>query len=101
MRVDPGELGVTAAELHGVVDTYLNHREKLARYPGPVLVLHTEHDGLVDVSHGRRLYDWARGRKILKIFPHGNHNDIMFINAREYFALVAEFISSLELVAES
>jgi PhoPQ-activated pathogenicity-related protein len=57
--------------------------------------MHTQHDGLVDVSHGQRLYDWVPGRKELKIFPHGNHNDIMYVNAREYFKLLAGFVGSL------
>ena len=95
LRVDPAELGVSSEELDAEVDRRLNHRRKLAAYPGPLLVLHTQHDGLVDVSHGQRLYDWAPGRKTLKIFPQGNHNDIMFVNAREYFSLLAEFIATL------
>lgn len=96
LRVQPQELGCSAAELHAAVLEHLNHRQKMANYPGPVLVMHTEHDGLVDVSHGQRLYDWAAGVKRLKIFAQGNHNDIMFVNAREYFALLADFISGLD-----
>jgi len=95
LRVESGELGVTAEELEMVVAQQLNHQRKLSNYPGPVLVMHTQHDGLVDVSHGQRLYDWVPGRKKLKIFPHGNHNDIMYVNAREYFQLLAKFVDSL------
>lgn len=95
LRVDPEELGVSADALEAEVERNLNHQLKLGAYPGPVLVMHTQHDGLVDVSHGQRLYDWAPGKKRLKIFPHGNHNDIMYVNAREYFGLVAEFIGGL------
>lgn len=95
LRVDPEELGVGAAELGATVDRFLNHQRKLASYPGPLLVLHSEHDGLVDASHGRRLYDWAGGPKTLKIFPEGNHNDIMFVNAREYFSLLQNFFASI------
>lgn len=95
LRVDPEELGVGDAELAAVVDRSLNHRRKLAAYPGPLLVLHSRHDGLVDASHGQRLYDWAGGRKTLKIFPQGNHNDIMLVNAREYFGLLQEFVNLL------
>ena len=95
LRVDPQELGVGLAEFEAGVVQQLNHQQKMVSYQGPLLVMHTEHDGLVDVSHGQRLYDWAAGRKKLKIFPQGNHNDIMFVNAREYFALLAEFIDSL------
>ena len=95
LRVEPRELGVSAAELEAEADHRLNHQRKMASYSGPVLVMHTQHDGLVDVSHGQRLYDWAPGRKKLEIFPQGTHNDIMYVNAREYFSLLAEFIASL------
>jgi pimeloyl-ACP methyl ester carboxylesterase len=95
LRVAPQELGVELAELQAAVDQSLNHQQKMADYQGPLLVLHTRHDGLVDVSHGQRLYDWSGGRKKLKVFPQGNHNDIMFVNAQEYFGLLADFIASL------
>lgn len=95
MRVSPAELGVTTDEFDIVVSGSLDHQRKMAAYPGPSLVMHTRNDGLVDVSHGQRLYDWAAGRKKIKIFPQGNHNDIMFVNAREYFALLADFITSV------
>lgn len=96
LRVHPQEVGSTAAELAAVVKESLNHQQKMSRFKGPVLVLHTQHDGLVDVSHGQRLYDWAAGEKTLKIFSRGNHNDIMFENAPEYFSLLADFIDSLQ-----
>ncbi|MBN1958440.1 MAG: alpha/beta fold hydrolase [Desulfuromonadales bacterium] len=95
LRVEPAELNVSGDTLKQAVARHLNHQDKLKSFLGPVLVLHTQHDGLVDVSHGQRLYDWASGRKTLKIFPHGNHNDIMYVNAREYFSLLQTFISSL------
>ena len=95
LRVEPWELGVSAGELEVEVERSLNHHRKMTDYPGPVLVMHTQNDGLVDVSHGQRLYDWASGKKKLKIFPQGNHNDIMYVNAREYFKLLAEFISGV------
>lgn len=95
MRVSPDELGVAAAEFDTVVADFLDHQQKLAAYPGPVLVMHTQNDGLVDVSHGERLHQWAAGEKQLKIFLQGNHNDIMFVNAREYFGLLGEFVRSV------
>jgi fermentation-respiration switch protein FrsA (DUF1100 family) len=95
LRVEPWELGVSAGELEVEVERSLNHQRKMMDYPGPVLVMHTQNDGLVDVSHGQRLYDWASGKKKLKIFPQGNHNDIMYVNAREYFGALAAFIGDL------
>ena len=96
LRVVPQELGVGPEQLKTIVGEHLDHRLKLAGYPGPLLVLHSQFDGLVDVSHGQRLYDWAGGPKTLKIFPQGNHNDIMFVNAREYFALLGRFIAGCQ-----
>lgn len=96
LRVSPEELGVSPAAFEAEVAARLDHRRKLESYPGPTLVMHTRHDGLVDLSHGERLYRWAAGRKTLKIFPQGNHNDIMAVNARQYFALVREFVATLQ-----
>lgn len=95
LRVEPQELGVSAAELETEADSRLNHQRKMASFSGPVLVMHTQNDGLVDVSHGQRLYDWAPGKKKLIIFPQGTHNDIMYVNAREYFELVTEFVGDV------
>ena len=96
LRVDAGELGVSVVEFENEISRKLDHQAKMMGYPGPVLVMHTQNDGLVDVSHGQRLYDWASGKKTLKIFPQGNHNDIMYVNAREYFGALATFIADLE-----
>ncbi len=96
LRVSPDEIGVTMADFDRVVDESLNHQKKLAGYPGPVLILHTQHDGIVAVDHAKQLYQWVRGRKEINIFEHGNHNDIMFENAREYFSIIHDFIATLD-----
>jgi len=95
LRVHPQELGVNLTDFDAVVDAHLNQQRKLASYPGPLLVMHTRNDGLVSAQHAEKLYHWAPGRKELKIFPHGNHNDIMFVNTQEYFATLHHFIMSL------
>jgi pimeloyl-ACP methyl ester carboxylesterase len=95
LRVDPAELGVSPQALTEVVARRLDHERKLASFPGPVLVLHARHDDLVPVSHGERLYQWAAGEKRLQVFAQGDHNSIMFANAREYFATLADFIGKL------
>lgn len=95
LRVSAGELGVTGAQLDTAIAERLDHRRKLQTYPGALLVMHARHDDLVDVSHGQRLYDWGTGPKSLKIFPRGGHNDLMFVNAREYFARIEAFLSAL------
>lgn len=95
LRVDPFELGVGRRELEREVAGRLDHRAKIAGFGGPVLIMHTQHDGLVDVSHGRRLYDWATEPKQLKIFRHGDHNSILFENAGSYFSELRRFIATL------
>ncbi|WP_321494375.1 alpha/beta hydrolase [uncultured Desulfobacter sp.] len=96
LRVHPDELNVDLSTFRNAVDQQLNHQQKIASFKGAVLVLHTIHDGLVDVSHGQRLYDWARGRKTIKLFDHGDHNTIMMVNAPEYFASLNQFIRELD-----
>lgn len=95
LRVHPQELGVGLEEFDAVVDGRLNHQSKMAAYRGPVLIMHTRHDDLVSVRHAEKFNEWAAGRKELKIFAGGNHNDIMFVNAREYFSTLQRFINSL------
>ncbi len=95
LRMRPAELGVSAEEMAAAVARRLDHRQKLSRFPGPVLVMHARNDDLVDVSHGERLHLWAAGEKRLKIFARGDHNTILLANAREYFQELANFIGSL------
>lgn len=86
LRVHPAELGLDGQEFAEAVRARLDHRSKLAAFPGRVLVLHTRHDGLVDLSHGERLHAWASGPKRLRVFERGDHNSIMWANGQEYFA---------------
>lgn len=95
LRIDPRELALTAEQFEIAVVANCNHQEKLGRFAGPVLVLHARWDSLVEVSHGERLYQWSAGKKRLVVFPRGYHNDVMFVNAREYFTALGDFLASL------
>jgi len=95
LRVDPAELGVTEEDFAAGVSARLDHRAKIAAYGGPVLVLHAEHDGLVDVSHGRRLAAWAGARATLRTFPRGDHNSVLAENEAEYLGALEEFLARL------
>lgn len=92
LRVHPSELGGTA-EQWAHLEERLDHRAKIAGYTGPVLVLHTRHDGLVDVSHAERLHAWVGGQSRLRVFERGDHNSILFANADEYLGEVAAFLA--------
>ncbi len=95
LRVHPDEIGATLAELEKAVAARLNIRHDLENFHKPTLVLHTRHDGLVDVSHAERLADWCNGSTNLHIFSQGHHNDIMFVNGPHYFGLINDFLNSL------
>lgn len=95
LRVSPAELGVSPVALESAVASHFDHRAKLARYHGATLILHGRHDDLIDVSHGQRLFDWAKSPKVLKIFERGGHNDLLFHNLYEYFESIQRFINDL------
>ena len=92
LRVTPAELGGTRAQWHDLEER-LDHRAKITGYPGPVLLLHTRHDGLVDVSHAERLAAWAGERATLRVFARGDHNSILFENAPEYLGELSLFLA--------
>jgi hypothetical protein len=78
------------------VKRHFNHKQKLAGYVRPLLTMHTEHDGLVDVSHAERNHKWAASpQKRLVRFSSGDHNSIMAWNREEYFEAIRAFGASL------
>jgi len=95
LRAHPEELGVTPAELAEAVTNAIDIQQIMTGFTKPTLIMHTRHDGLIDASHAERLADWCGGKVRLEIFPQGNHNDIMFVNGPQYFALINEFLGSL------
>jgi fermentation-respiration switch protein FrsA (DUF1100 family) len=50
--------------------------EKIGAVSAPVLVLHGEHDHVVPIAQGERLFARVRGRKKFVRFAHGGHNDL-------------------------
>lgn len=95
LRVHPEELGVTHAELAEAVTNAIDIQQIMAGFTKSTLIMHTRNDGLIDASHAERLADWSGGKVRLEIFPQGNHNDIMFVNGRQYFTLINAFLGSL------
>jgi uncharacterized protein len=93
-RAEPWQLGVTGEELGREVAMLLNQQQKLAAFMGRTLVMHTRNDDLVDLSHAERLYSWAKGPKELVLFERGDHNNIMEVNEKSYFAHLERFIAA-------
>lgn len=96
LRIDPAELGVSLPQLQQTVDKDLDQKKKISAFLGPILIMHTANDGLVDVEHAEKLFEWANGPdKKMEIFPRGDHNSIMMVNAEAYFGLVGNFLEKL------
>ncbi len=89
--------GVSETDVVAEVKRHFHHKKKLSSYKNPLLILHTENDGLIDISHAERNLRWAGStQKRLVRFPRGNHNTIFGINAREYLAAIRSFVDAME-----
>jgi alpha-beta hydrolase superfamily lysophospholipase len=94
---DLAAAGATESEVVSEVKRHFNHKNKLSAYKNPLLVLHTENDGLIDISHAERNYKWAGStQKRLVRFPLGNHNTIFGVNVKEYSTAIRAFVNSIK-----
>jgi pimeloyl-ACP methyl ester carboxylesterase len=92
-RVQPAELGCSQADFDAAIAERFDHRQKLAGFTGPLLVLHAEQDTLVTVDHGVRNHAWAGSSdKTLVRFPEGDHNTILSANAPDYIVQLRRFL---------
>jgi dienelactone hydrolase len=95
-RVSAEDLGASADALAAEVAAHFDQKAKLAKYRGPVLVLHTAQDMLVPRSHGERLAAWAGAPaedKELVIFEQGDHGTIYPANRDSYMAHLTTFLA--------
>ncbi len=95
-RANLSGTGLTAAAVEAAARETFDHQKKLSGYTNPLLILHTENDGLIDMSHAERNYRWCgSAQKQLLRFPLGNHNSILGMNRREYFQALKEFVMTV------
>jgi pimeloyl-ACP methyl ester carboxylesterase len=93
LRVRPEELGGTQAELEAEVARHLDHRAKLAAYPGRLLVLHAADDEVIDPSHAERNLAWsAAEEKERVLLPRGGHNGLHLFSRTEYLGALGAFL---------
>jgi len=92
MRVTPGELGVSLSALQEEFRERLDSVAKLRARRKPTLILHTQQDTLVDVSHAERLASGPAENVRLVLFPEGDHNTIFSDNRERYVAELRELI---------
>lgn len=89
--------GVSEVDLIAEARRKFNHKEKLSGYKNPLLVLHAEQDGLVEISHAERNYKWAASpQKRLVRFPVGDHNSILGRNQDEYVKALRSFVKTIQ-----
>jgi pimeloyl-ACP methyl ester carboxylesterase len=91
-RVRPEELGCGIEDLVAEVAEHFDQRAKLADYRGPLLVLHTEDDDLLNCAHARHLHAWGGTDKQLLLFPEGGHNAIFTVNRDAYLRALRSFL---------
>lgn len=92
-NADLASVGLQEADVLAKVERHFNHESKLSDYENPLLIMHTENDGLIDMSHAERNLRWAgSAQKKLVRFPHGNHNTIFRANLTEYLEAIRSFV---------
>lgn len=94
LRVSAGDLGVSDETFRAAVAAAFDHEAKIARTKCPVLVLHTENDGMVEAHHARASAQWAGARGELVLFENGNHNTIHAFNGPDILRRVVAYASS-------
>ncbi len=89
-------LGVNLAAIGFKETTGFRNIDKIRNYPGPILIIHAEHDHIIPMSDGQALYDAATAvdKTLLKI-PHANHNDILFQGFAAYMAAIQTLVGRL------
>jgi pimeloyl-ACP methyl ester carboxylesterase len=95
VRVEPYQLGVTMEALERAVAQQLDQKRKIGAFAGRTLIMHTRNDDLVSVSHGEKLFAWAKGPKEKLIFERGDHNTVIAVNFKAYMSAVERLIAAV------
>jgi fermentation-respiration switch protein FrsA (DUF1100 family) len=77
-----------------VMRSRFNSLDKIRDYRGPLFVSHGDHDELIPLEFGRKLFDAAPGeRKEFFTVSHGGHNDPQ---PEAYYVKLARFLDGVE-----
>ncbi|MFQ5801604.1 MAG: alpha/beta hydrolase [Candidatus Methylomirabilales bacterium] len=68
----------------------------IGKVMAPKLIIHGEHDEIIPVWMGRRLYEAASSPKELYLVPGATHNDTYMAGGQEYFAKLKTFANDLD-----
>lgn len=93
---DLAAAGIDESDVHAEVQRHFDHQQKLSGYTNPLLILHTEVDGLINMSHAERNFEWAGStQKQFVRFPNGNHNTIFRANLTDYMDALKKFVDAV------
>lgn len=95
LRASPSEMGASPDEVRAAFAEHFDHHAKLSKVTCPTLILHAEHDHLVDKSHAEQNAASVGGPCKLVILPRGDHNSIFFENREQYLAELKSFAEDL------
>ncbi len=85
------------AERLGIDDVSFPNAAKMRSITLPTLILHGEYDNIIPVTEARDLFEnSAAETKRLVIIHQADHNNIMLVGMKRYFAEIAEFVSPLK-----
>jgi len=86
-------LGVDLSAVGFSKDGVFKHKEKIAMYNGPTLIIHAEYDHIIPFCDGQDLFDSSSAPyKKFHMVPGANHNNIMFYGFNEYLGAVKELL---------
>ena len=95
MRVKPAQINMSESEFDKLMKSDFDHAEKLGAYPGPLLLLHAEHDTLVSAKHALQNAKHAAGVVTKALLPLGDHNNVESSNRIAYWKALGDFVASL------
>jgi hypothetical protein len=73
--------------------------EKLAHVTVPKLFLHGEHDSIIPLRLGKKLFAAAAPPKEFVVLPAADHNDTFVAGGDEYYQSIRKFVERCVLLA--
>jgi fermentation-respiration switch protein FrsA (DUF1100 family) len=76
-------------------DRFPNYKE-IGRVRCPLLIIHGTQDSIINIRHGRKLFDLANEPKQFFAVPGADHNDSAMVAGQAYLHALVSFAASLE-----
>lgn len=90
-------LGVSLERIGFEEDKGFRNTDKIARFAGPTLIIHAEHDHIIPYADGEALLAAsAAEHKMLLRIAGADHNDLFYVGMAPYLQAVAELVREVE-----